>query len=745
MVPVASTWLLCGCLLASLAVAGAAEYNTSSSRDPNKLNVHLVAHTHDDSGWLKTFEQYYWGTRQDIQMAAVQHVLSTVVQALQDNPDRKFCYAEMSFFSKWWQQQSSGVQQQVRELVASGRLDFVNGGFVQHDEAAAHYVAMIDQTTRGHRFLNATFGITPSIAWQIDPFGHSATQAALMSAAAGYEALFFGRADYQDMRLRLSRKQLELLWRPSLSWGESGQVWTHNYPSGNYGPPPGFNFDWAQWDAPIVDDPDSPEYNVPNRVNQFVYWANTWSASMAGNDILFMMGSDFQFANSHANFINLDRLIHYVNADGRVNVFYSTPAAYTAAKANYSNVSWPIKTDDFFPYADCAHCYWTGYFTSRPASKGYIRQATAYLAAARQLQAITPHLTAQAPSTNAYEHHSTHPGSSTSRGSNGQAYNGMSVSDGGREHESSSSSAPPGLDLLESAVSLSQHHDAVTGTAKQAVANDYARYLYLGLEEASQVVITALEQLLKRSPPFASQGSSSASNSSNQQTARDHPLSRSLLQRSASMTRCTLLAVWQDYCRLGRKVVARFVSKIWPLSSLFDVQLVGTAISPTSIVLPHGVQQLATATAAHGQQSMGGQNVNTGQGRAASINGGTAAAAANITLWQCPLLNVSICATSLEATRPQAARLLRAMDNTHVAAATNVNVTATQQGLLIVAYNSLGWDRAEYVRVPVADAAGVQYTVQGKSAALQQRFEYCSIAANAAYWPNGSINGCNDT
>ena len=33
---------------------------------------------------------------------------------------------------------------------APAQLDFVNGGYVQHDEAAAHYVAMIDQTTRGH-------------------------------------------------------------------------------------------------------------------------------------------------------------------------------------------------------------------------------------------------------------------------------------------------------------------------------------------------------------------------------------------------------------------------------------------------------------------------------------------------------------------------------------------------------------------------------------------------------------------
>jgi hypothetical protein len=56
----------------------------------------------------------------------------------------------------------------------------------------------------------------------------------------------------QDMKLRASKQQLELLWRPSASWGEAGQVFTQNYPSGNYGPPSGFNFDWGQLDPPLV-------------------------------------------------------------------------------------------------------------------------------------------------------------------------------------------------------------------------------------------------------------------------------------------------------------------------------------------------------------------------------------------------------------------------------------------------------------------------------------------------------------
>jgi Glycosyl hydrolases family 38 N-terminal domain len=30
------------------------------------LNVHLIPHTHDDCGWLKTFDQYYYGANSSI-------------------------------------------------------------------------------------------------------------------------------------------------------------------------------------------------------------------------------------------------------------------------------------------------------------------------------------------------------------------------------------------------------------------------------------------------------------------------------------------------------------------------------------------------------------------------------------------------------------------------------------------------------------------------------------------------------
>ena len=45
-----------------------------------------------------------------------------------------------------------------------------------HDEACTHYVSMIENTAFGHRFLKEEFDYVPTVGWQIDPFGHSATQ-----------------------------------------------------------------------------------------------------------------------------------------------------------------------------------------------------------------------------------------------------------------------------------------------------------------------------------------------------------------------------------------------------------------------------------------------------------------------------------------------------------------------------------------------------------------------------------------
>lgn len=66
------------------------------------------------------------------------------------------------------------------------------------------------------------------------------------------------------------------------------------------------------------------------------------------------MGEDFNYANAIMWYKNMDKLINYINARKdffNVEILYSTPSQYLA-EINKQNITWPIKTDDFFPYAD---------------------------------------------------------------------------------------------------------------------------------------------------------------------------------------------------------------------------------------------------------------------------------------------------------------------------------------------------------------------------------------------------------
>jgi alpha-mannosidase len=134
------------------------------------------------------------------------------------------------------------------------------------------------------------------------------------------------------------------------------------------------------------------------------------------------------------------------------NFVYSSPGRYMTAKAARPPKPFPLRTDDIFPYSDGLHSMWSGYFTSRPALKGYVRDTTSVFAAARQLQLQDP-----------------------------------------KTPPPSADSSP--LLPLEQALSITQHHDAVAGTSKQEVALDYAKRLSIGRAAGDAVMGRALAGL----------------------------------------------------------------------------------------------------------------------------------------------------------------------------------------------------------------------------------------------------------
>lgn len=420
-------------------------YESCPTTSADKLNVHIIAHTHDDVGWLKTTDQYYFGTKKNYSPMGVQYILDSVIPQLVMDKSKRFIYVEMSFFSKWWQEQDDTMRSIVRRLVNEGRLEFINGGWCMNDEATVTYHSTIEQMTLGLRFLNETFGSCghPKVGWQIDPFGHSSEQASLFGQF-GFDGMFFTRISYEDKRQRTENKSLDLIWHGDRALsGQSGSIFTNIFRDG-YDAPNGFCFDAFCKDDIIVDNKKSYEYNIDDKGLEMIEFIRSYAKAKLTNHLLIPFGGDFQYSAAGQNFKSLDKLMRYIRIHAPdINIFYSTPSCYQYSVhqvINDKSIKLPEKFDDFMPYDSASTIWWSGYFTSRPSVK-LIERETANLLKVARLISLSNLLRSQ----------------------------GKSWNDDVKLHESKCL-----LPLWEILGDL-QHHDAVTGTEKQHVANDYVR------------------------------------------------------------------------------------------------------------------------------------------------------------------------------------------------------------------------------------------------------------------------------
>jgi lysosomal alpha-mannosidase len=156
-----------------------------------------------------------------------------------------------------------------------------------------------------------------------------------------------------------------------------------------YWAPNGFGWDTFQDDAPFISDRFVEDFNAEKLTHKLFNIMKDWKTHYRTNHILIPMGGDFSYTNAGQYFWGMDNMIKYINDNYYYNttIMYSTPGNYLDAIVK-SNVTFPTRYADMFPYADHMDDYWTGYFSSRANSKKQIRDGQANLHASNKLYGL---------------------------------------------------------------------------------------------------------------------------------------------------------------------------------------------------------------------------------------------------------------------------------------------------------------------------------------------------------------------
>ncbi|CAD5121439.1 unnamed protein product [Dimorphilus gyrociliatus] len=432
-----------------------------------ELHVVVIPHSHSDPGWLKTFDEYVLDqTYQTLQNVAIE---------LERLPNMTFVWAETSFLNAWSGRTEPKNLAKIQKHLESGRLEIVEGGWVVPDQATPSLYGLINQMVEGHSWLRKYLKYTPKNSWALDPFGYSDTHPYIYKLA-GYEHMVILRVHSGVKRAIEDKGALHFDWHQA--WDSTGKydMPTHMMPYTLYnikhtcGPSTDtcLYFDFRQIQGEISESRAEPvtDKNIVSLATKLVdQWSQKAVIAAAGTDpavVIVPLGDDFRYDRPlewPQQYNNYMMLFEYINSkkDWKVKAKFGTVADYVSLKKKFMKDSAKKLSGDFFPYADKPLNYWTGYFTTRPALKRLGKVLEYRLRATEILYALTNHNFTKA----------------------------QSLMNKGRR-----------------ALGLFMHHDAITGTSRSYVVEDYRHRMIGGLNALRKVAEICMQTQLASKSSF---------------------------------------------------------------------------------------------------------------------------------------------------------------------------------------------------------------------------------------------------
>lgn len=433
-----------------------------------------MPHSHNDPGWLKTVEGYF--------ALSTKSILTNIVNKLTEHKNMTFIWSEASYMFMWWEEADTEARNKLRVLLDSGRLEITTGGWVMTDEANVDFFSMVDQLVEGHEFMRRELGVVPSSSWSVDSFGHGGAFPHLL-AKSEINNMVIMRIHYAWKEWLARHQNGDFLWKQSWEKDGNSAPLCHNFPYDIYsikhscGPNPqtclGFDFRHLDGEYNEFTAHYSPinQGNLKERAELLLEQYGRTGSLLPHNVVLVPLGDDFRYSNElefDQQYSNYIKIMEHINS-GKYNahISFGTLKDYFSEVRSRMN-EFPTLTGDFHVYSDIFSegqpAYWSGYYFTRPYTKLLSRQVSSKLRGVEILYSIAM---------------------------------GMARRGDFDLPMSALVSMYKNLVSARRSLALFQHHDAITGTSKGFVMDDYEQKLDNALEVVNGMEVVLVHYLIQ--------------------------------------------------------------------------------------------------------------------------------------------------------------------------------------------------------------------------------------------------------
>ena len=413
------------------------------------VNLHIVPHSHTDAGWIETIDWYYDNK--------IRNIFKNVIKQLEDDHSLTFVWADTNFLHQWYESQNSKTQKKFRKIVERGQIEFTGGGWVQNDESLSDIKSIINQMNLGLQYLNERFNATPTVGWQIDPFGYNHFMPSVFKEL-GFKYLVLNRIG-DSRKEDFKETQSMDFWLESADIGnKDSSILTHVLPR-HYEP-----YDFQGLLVRIPKSSSTDKYK-----KEFVqYFYETYLEEQlkgySSKQYMLLMGQDFGYSSSDEELKKIKDMNEIITEYSKeavgiqINAKFSLPTKYFEALEKEKNLT--TKNMDFINYDERLIYlhededfekidYWVGYYSTRPHLKKIINEAFNNF---RTLETLATYVEHKGKFDEKFK----------------ETYNEIEIQ-----------------------LSYLLHHDSITGTSRKATIDDY----YKRVGEAQEKINTLMNEM----------------------------------------------------------------------------------------------------------------------------------------------------------------------------------------------------------------------------------------------------------